>query len=122
MNRLVIVLMGLVAIFISYNQLLAPDLSVGIFAQNGVYAYFCGAFVPVLFGIFIKDCPRIAAIGASITAVVIHFSVYYGRLTAYMQNGTRNPGIAASIAIICSLVIGLILYYAFRNKTTITKA
>ena len=122
MNRLVIVIMGLVAIYISYHQLLAPDLSVGIFAQNGVYAYFCGAFVPVLFGIFINDCPRIAAIGASITAVVIHFSVYYGRLTPYMQNGTRNPGIAASIAIICSLMIGLILYYAFRNKTNIIKA
>lgn len=116
MNRIVIGLMALIAIYMSYQQLLQPDLSVGIFAQNGVYAYFCGAFVPVLFGIFLKDVPRTAAIAASITAVTVHFSVYYGRLTPYMQSGTRNPGVAAAIAILCSLIVGLVLYYARKTE------
>ena len=116
MNRMVIALMGIVSVYLSYEQLTHPDLSVGIFAQNGVYAYFCGAFVPVLFGIFLKDCPPLAAILASVTAVAVHFTVYYGRLTTYMHSGTRNPGVAAAIAILCSLAVGLVLYYALKTK------
>lgn len=122
MNRIVIGLMAVVSVYLSYEQLKNPDLSVGIFAQNGVYAYFCGAFVPVLFGIFLKDCPRAAAIAASLTAVMVHFSVYYGRLTPYMHSGTRNPGVAAAIAILCSLTVGLILYYALRTKNKMAEA
>ncbi len=122
MNRIVIGLMGIAAIYMSYEQLLHPDLSVGIFAQNGVYAYFCGAFVPVLFGIFTKDCHPIAAILSSVTAVTVHFSVYYGRLTPYMHSGTRNPGVSAAIAITCSLIIGLILYYALKPKNKLATA
>ncbi|KAF0238691.1 MAG: Na+/solute symporter [Chitinophagaceae bacterium] len=122
MNRIVIALMAVAAIYMSYEQLTHPDLSVGIFAQNGVYAYFCGAFVPVLFGIFTKDCPPIAAIVSSVTAVVVHFSVYYGRLTPYMHSGTRNPGVSAAIAIVSSLTIGLVLYYALKPKNKLAAA
>ncbi|MEO8232086.1 MAG: sodium:solute symporter, partial [Ignavibacteriota bacterium] len=46
-NRIVIVIIGVISIFLSYNQLINPNLSVGIFAQNGVYAYFSAAFVPI---------------------------------------------------------------------------
>ena len=116
MNKIVIALMGVAAVYMSYQQLVKPDLSVGIFAQNGVYAYFCGAFVPVLFGIFLKDVHPAAAIVASITAVTIHFSVYYGRLTPYMASGTRNPGVASAIAILSSLFVGLVIYFALKPK------
>jgi sodium/pantothenate symporter len=122
MNRLVIGMMAVVSAYISYEQLTHPDLSVGIFAQTGVYAYFCGAFVPVLFGIFTKDCPPVAAISASVTAVVAHFAIYYGRLTPYMHSGTRNPGVSAAIAICCSLAVGLVLYYTLKPKTKMVPA
>jgi sodium/pantothenate symporter len=115
-NKLVIVLLGLIAIFLSYDQLINPSLSVGIFAQNGVYAYFSAAFVPVLFGIFLKDTPRIAPIAASITAIVVHFSVYYGRLTWYMQDAVRNPAVAATLAILASILVGIIFYFLFRKR------
>jgi sodium/pantothenate symporter len=115
-NRIVIVVMALVTIVLSYQQLNKPDLSVGIFAQNGVYAYFCGAFVPVLFGIFFKKVSTISVIVASITAVVVHFIIYYARLTPYMESGTRNPAIAAAIAILSSLVVGLLVHFLYEPK------
>ena len=58
-NRVVIAVIALVSILLSYGQLVNPKLSVGIFAQNGVYAYFSAAFVPILFGMFIKILRRL---------------------------------------------------------------
>ncbi len=118
-NRMVIAIMGTVTIFISYQQITHPDLSVGILAQNGVYASFSAAFVPLLFGMFLKDVNKIAAIVASVVAIVVHFSIYYGRLTPYMEHGTRNPGIASAIAILISLAIGGIVYMLTKRKVAI---
>ena len=115
-NRIVIAIMAIIVISVSYQQLTHPDLSVGILAQNGVYASFSAAFVPLLFGMFLKDVHKSAAIMASVVAIVVHFSVYYGRLTSYMETGTRNPGIAAAIAIVCSLVAGGVTYLITRRK------
>ena len=111
--------MAIVVVFISYQQLTHPDLSVGILAQNGVYASFSAAFVPLLFGMFLKDVHKSAAITASVVAIVVHFSVYYGRLTPYMETGTRNPGIAAAIAIMSSLVVGGLVYLVTKRKPAI---
>lgn len=116
LNRAVIGLMAVVTFFLSYQQLTSPDLSVGIFAQNGVYAYFSAVFVPVLFGIFMKNVPRLSVVAASVTAIVVHFGVYYGRLTPYMKEGTRNPGIASALAILASLAVALVLYFFTRKK------
>jgi sodium/pantothenate symporter len=114
-NRLVIVGLAIVSIYLTFDQLLHPNLSVGIFAQNGVYAYFSAAFVPVLFGMFLKRVPLIAPIAASVTSVIVHFSIYYGGLTSYMDAPVRNPGIAAALAIIASVIVGLALYFTFRK-------
>lgn len=118
LNRLAIIFLGVVAFGFSYQQLVAPDLSVGIFAQNGVYAYFSAAFVPVLFGIYLKKVPSWVPFTSSVAAILIHFSVYYGRLTPYMQEPVRNPAIAAASAIIGSLVLGMALLYYTRLRST----
>ena len=118
-NRLVIAIMAAITAFISYQQLTHPDLSVGILAQNGVYASFSAAFVPLLFGMFLKDVNKAAPIIASVVAIVVHFSVYYGRLTPYMAHGTRNPGIAAAIAIMSSLLAGVIIHLITKRKAAI---
>ncbi len=117
-NKLVIVLLAVVAVLLSYQQLLYPSLSVGIFAQNGVYAYFSAAFVPVLMGIFLKEVPRAAPIAASVTAVTVHFGMYYGRIGGYMQEEVRNPAVAATFAILSSLAVGLVLYYWLRERAS----
>ena len=119
-NRLVIVVLAAVTVWLTFDQLQYPNLSVGIFAQNGVYAYFSAAFVPVLFGMFLRRVPLIAPVAASITSVLVHFAVYYGGLTSYMQGPVRNPGIAAALAILASLAVGLSLYFAFRKPASAT--
>ncbi len=117
-NKIVIVLVGIVAVLLSYQQLVNPSLSVGIFAQNGVYAYFSAAFVPVLLGIYFKNVPAIAPMAASVTAIIVHFGVYYGRIGSYMQADVRNPAIAATFAILCSIVVGFGLYFILRKQST----
>ena len=116
LNRLTIVFLAVVSFAFSWQQLVSPDLSVGIFAQNGVYAYFSAAFVPVLLGTFLKQVPVHVPFVSSVSAIVIHFSVYYGRLTPYMQEEVRNPAIASTLAILGSLAIGLILYAYAKSK------
>ena len=115
-NRLVILVLALISIGLSYQQIQSPNLSVGIFAQNGVYAYFAAAFIPVIFGMFLKDVPAGAVISASVFALIAHFSIYYGGITSYMQGPVRNPGIAAALAIIGSVIVGGVLYLWHREK------
>lgn len=116
LHKAVIVLVGMAAAAWSYDQLLHPNLSVGILAQNGVYAFFSSAFVPVLFGIFFKKPPKMAAFSASVTAVLVHFAVYYGALTPYTQGVVRNPAVAATCAILASLAVGLAIYFFYEKK------
>jgi sodium/pantothenate symporter len=108
-NKIVIALLGLAAILISYDQLVNPKLSVAIFAQNGVYAYFAAAFVPILFGMFIKNVPKIVPILASLSAVIVHFAMYYGKISIPLTDASgENPGVAACIAILVSIIVGYI--------------
>jgi sodium/pantothenate symporter len=116
-NRFVIVGLAIVTGFLCYDQLINPNLSVGIFAQNGVYAYFSAAFVPVLVGTFMRNAvPLIVPVASSVTAILVHFSIYYGGLTSYMQGPVRNPGIAAAIAILASVMVGFIFYFITKKK------
>lgn len=114
LNRAVIAALGGVAIWLSYDQFVHARLSVAIFAQTGVYAYFAAAFVPVCFGIFLRDAPRVAVAAGSVTALLVHFAVYFGRLTPYMQAPVRNPGVSAALGIMASVAVGGGLYLARR--------
>ncbi len=112
-NRVVIVVMAIVTVIISWQQLVNPKLSVGIFAQNGVYAYFSAAFVPILMGMFFKNVPKMAPIGASVVAVIVHFTVYYGQLRVpFSEADGENPGVAAALAIISAVLVGFTIYAA----------
>lgn len=116
LNKVVIAGVGGTAIWLSHQQLLNPTLSVGIFAQNGVYAYFAAAFMPVILGIFFKEVPVIAPFAASVTAIIVHFGVYYGRITWYMQDAVRNPAIAVTFAILASTLVGFSIYFLLRKR------
>ena len=117
-NWCVTFLVAVAAIFLSYEQLVNPSLSVGIFAQNGVYAFFSAAFVPVFFGIFTKTTNRYVPIVASIVAIVTHFSIYYLELTPYMYGATiKNPAIASAIALLVSTAVGTVIYVVKPMKT-----
>lgn len=116
-NRLVIFLLAVVTFFISKQQIERPDLSVAMLAQNGVYAFFAAAFFPVLMGIFSRHKVPAAALASAVVAIAVHFSVYYLRLTPYMQGGVRNPAIPAALAIVSALLVGMGVYYANKSKT-----
>ncbi len=116
-NRVVIVVIAIVSILLSYDQLINPKLSVGIFAQNGVYAYFSAAFVPILFGMFLKNANKLVAILSSVSAITVHFIFYYGKVSVPFTIATgENPGVAAAMAIISSIIVGSITYLRTREK------
>lgn len=121
LNKIVIVLIGLVTIYLSWQQIARPKLSVGIFAQNGVYAYFASAFVPVIFGIYYSRMKAKIAFLGSMIAFGVHFAVYYfmpflvssygisfGIFNRYLEGPVRNPAIACSTAVVLSTCIVLI--------------
>jgi sodium/pantothenate symporter len=118
-NRFVIAGLAVVSFGLAYRQLVAPNLSVALFAQWGVYAYFAAAFVPVLFGTFLKNTPFIAVAGAAVTAVVVHFGLYYtGQhyFPYFMDVAVKNPGLSAAIGIQAALVVGSGLYLFGRRR------
>ncbi|WP_150451858.1 sodium:solute symporter family transporter [Arenibacter lacus] len=118
-NWIVTFIVAIAAIVLSYQQLVSPSLSVGIFAQNGVYAFFSAAFVPVFFGIFTKTNNPYVPIVASLVAVVTHFGIYYLELTPYMEGATvKNPAIASAIALIVSTAVGTLIYVVKPMKVS----
>lgn len=119
-NRLVILILAVVTILMSYDQLVNPNLSVGIFAQNGVYMFFSAAFVPVLFGIFLKDVHRQAPLIATLTAVAVYVLVYYGGITPYTAGPVKNPAVAGALAIVASVLVGGISHLVLKKKVKTT--
>ena len=121
LNRFVIVVLALITIALSTRQILAPELSVAIFAQNGVYAFFSAAFFPLVMGMFSKKTNAGAALASSATALTVHFAVYYGNIGSYMQNPVNNPAIAATFAILSSVVVGFLwLQFSSSKKEFLT--
>ncbi len=103
-GRIFLVALAPITLLLAWRQITAPSLSVAIFAQNGVYGLFAATFAPVLFGIFSKRASAPLAFGAAITALVVHFGMYYGGITHYHN----NPAVPATFALVAStLVMGL---------------
>jgi sodium/pantothenate symporter len=119
LNRVVIVLLAVSSFGLAWWQLVAPNLSVILFAQLGVYAYFAAAFVPVLFGTFREDTPLAAAATAAAVAVGVHFGLYYtGQhyFPYYMNVAVKNPAISTALGVVAATVVGGVLYLALRKR------
>ena len=103
-GRVFLVALAPITLLLAWRQIIAPSLSVAIFAQNGIYGLFAATFAPVLFGIFSKRASAPLAFTAAITALVVHFGMYYGGITHYHN----NPAVPATFALVAStLVMGL---------------
>jgi sodium/pantothenate symporter len=119
LNRVVIALLAAVSFALAWWQLVAPNLSVILFAQLGVYAYFAAAFVPVLFGTFLDDTPLPAVAGATVAALAVHFGLYYtGHLwfPYYQDVAVKNPAISTALGIVAATLVGGALYLALRPR------
>ncbi len=132
-NKWVIVGLAIISFFIAKEQLIHPKLSVAILAQNGVYAYFSVAFVPIILGIFTKWKDWKLPFMASIIALFTHINVYYllpyfvnqqglklGVFTKYVSGSVQNPAIAASIAITLSSIVTIAVYVVKRKNSVNT--
>ncbi len=100
-SRLFLVALAPVTFVLAWWQITAPSLSVAIFAQNGVYGLFAATFAPVLLGIFSNRVGAGLAFAAAGTALLVHFGMYYGKLTIYHT----NPAVPAACALVASLVV-----------------
>lgn len=119
-NRVLTVCIAVVVVFLSYQQLRSPNLSVAIFAQNGVYAFFSAAFVPVFFGIFTKTNNKIIPTVGTLTALLVYYSVYYLELTPYMKDvNPKNPAIASALSLLCSFIVASVIF--LYNRITASK-
>ena len=120
-NRIVIALLAVVTIVVSYQQLVNPNLSVAILGQNGVYAFFSAAFIPVLLGIFTRNISKWVPITATLSAVIIYFATYYGQLSFYTTGTVRNPAVAGTYAILGSVAVTVAALLLFRLKSASLK-
>jgi len=113
LNRGVIAVLAAVSFGLAWWQLVAPNLSVILFAQLGVYAYFAAAFVPVLFGTFLDEVPLSAVATAAVVALVVHFGLYYtGQhyFPYYEGVSVKNPGIATALGVVAATLAGGAVY------------
>lgn len=110
-GKIGLVVTGVVAFFLSLHQFYNPNLSVAIFAQNGVYGLFSATFVPVLFGSFFNDVKARTIWVASVSALVVHFGMYYLEITMYHN----NPGVTVTFALMASVVLGLMMQFGFKK-------
>ena len=109
-SRYFLIILAPIVFFLSLDQINNPSLSVAIFAQNGVYGLFAANFVPILFGIFYKNINKWIIFIASLAALIVHFGMYYFKITMYHN----NPGVPAFFALVTSTVIVLV-YLAFQK-------
>ena len=100
-----LIAMGIAAFVLSVAQHYNKELSVAIFAQEGVYALFAATFVPVLFGIFPVDLPKRVVMTASIGALIIHFGFRYAKLSLLTGADYTNPGLTSTYGLIFSLMV-----------------
>jgi SSS family solute:Na+ symporter/sodium/pantothenate symporter len=103
-GRIFLIVLAPITLLLSWRQIVAPSLSVAIFAQNGIYALFAATFAPVLFGIFSRKATAPLVFGAAISALIVHFGMYYGGITQYHN----NPAVPAACALVIStLTMGI---------------
>jgi sodium/pantothenate symporter len=111
-GRLFLVALAPVTLLLAWWQIVDQPLSVAIFAQNGIYALFAATFAPVLFGIFSTRASARLAFAAAVSALVVHFGMYYGGITPYHN----NPAVPATFALAISTLV-MALGVVFRRGT-----
>jgi SSS family solute:Na+ symporter/sodium/pantothenate symporter len=97
-GRVFLVALAPITLWLARDQILDPSLSVAIFAQNGIYGLFAATFAPVLFGMFTDRATKGLALTAAVTALIVHFGMYYGEITMYHN----NPAVPAATALVIS--------------------
>jgi sodium/pantothenate symporter len=73
--------------------------------------------MPILLGLFSKAVKKEIVISASVTAVIVHFLMYYGKLPVPLTQATgENPGVAAAVAILFSMLAAFMANVLTKGK------
>lgn len=98
--RIFFVLLVPLTSLLAWRQLVAPSLSVIIFAFNGILAVTAVVVAPVLFGIYAKTVSVRAAFVSACCALAVFYTMTFGELTRYHT----NPMVPGTFAVVASLV------------------
>lgn len=101
-----------VTIYLGYRQIVAPSLSVIIFALNGVLGWTAASFVPILIGVYFKRAPIGWLAAASLTGLVVHFGIVLFELLPMHD----NPMVPATYAVVASTVVGALGLVVARDR------
>ena len=100
--------LAIVTFLLAWYQHANKELSIAIFAQQGLFALLAATFVPLLVGIFDRPVPKQVVFGSSVVALVVHFGLLFGKVTLVTDADYTNPGLTAALALLASLVPPLV--------------
>ena len=115
-----IAVLAVVTFGLAWHQHYHKEFSVAIFAQTWIYALFGATFVPLVFGMFIKDVSKVAVLISAFISIGVHIVFKYGEIS-FLTNGPDilikgdylNPALTASYGLIAGLVT-MALYFLGR--------
>lgn len=97
---------GVVTFFLALSQHRTKELSIALFAQDGVYALFAATCLPVLFGLFPGWLPRKGAVVlSSLAALAVHFGFRNAKLTLLTAADWTNPGLTVTYGLAAALLV-----------------
>lgn len=99
--RLFFALLVPVASVLAWRQIVAPSLSVIIFAFNGILALTAAVAPAVVFGIYSKSQSSRAAFFSALAALVVFYGMLAFRITKYHT----NPMIPGTVAVLVALAV-----------------
>lgn len=106
LGQVVLLLGGVVTVFLALHQHRTKELSIAIFAQEGVYALFAATCLPVLFGMFPGYLPsRTAVFLSSVLALGVHFGFRQAKLTLLTDADWTNPGLTVTYGLAAALLV-----------------
>ncbi|MEL6301472.1 MAG: hypothetical protein AAFV47_02705 [Pseudomonadota bacterium] len=111
-GHVVLLVMAVAAFVIN----LSPPRLLGIFGQTGVYGLAAALAPPLVLGVFCQRPPLKLALAMSVTALVLHFGLYFsaGAWLPGIDLNWANPGVTASVAAIPTLVPAAV--YAWMER------
>lgn len=120
-GKVLTVLSGFVIYFLTYEQIQNPNVSVALFAFNGVYALFAATFIPVAAKIFKISLHHRVVTASSIIVLAVHFGMSYLRISIPGLNPYywTNPGANATFALIAG--ISFVALYKLLEHTVIKR-
>ena len=114
--RVFFVLLVPIVSVLAWRQIVAPSLSVIIFAFNGVLAFTAAVVPSIAFGIYSRSQSTRAAFASSVAALFVFYSMLTFEITQYHT----NPMIPATIGVFVGLaVFGAVAAVDRRSSTVV---